>query len=541
MATNRAFWKAIHSLTHPLSILAILVLLMNDHWLRYAYPSWLTGKLGDFTWLLFAPFVAAMLFAFIIPKTLKNQSKIVGIIAIAGIGLWFATAKTIPAIHWLTTETLYAIIGYRGSLRMDVTDLLTLPALLISAMIWWRASDKSLHVKPLAYALFGLAMLGTMASDSPTYYNTAIESICEIDNGRLITQYRADDFSSYDVTKTFVSDNGGLTWEQIDNIEFEGRCSDAESAQHPTITNALMYRWQRDSYSYQLSYFDNEQYDAYVERSDDNGETWIRIHDLDELAQDVREYGNQDPLTDFYTLEAAYQLSPVSGIVHSGTSNLVLAMSRDGALVITSSNEAIWVAVGDFQLDELQDTTLLDRALVAHYFLLPTLWFLVLVSVIVMIQGKRILTRLWLTIGWIHWAILVVTSHKVFETALGDNLGSTAAQVDNAMLWGASALLSAAMIAFPMVIWAGISLFKYKRAIVPIIVSAIVSSLAYALPIAMWTQGLIPRYRTAAIYAVILVACVLASCYVHYKDQLPAAYEVEKPKRKEKPKPALSE
>ena len=35
MTHNRAFWRAFHSLTHPLSLLAIGVLLFNDHWLRH--------------------------------------------------------------------------------------------------------------------------------------------------------------------------------------------------------------------------------------------------------------------------------------------------------------------------------------------------------------------------------------------------------------------------------------------------------------------------------------------------------------------------
>ena len=59
--SNPAFWRALHSLAHPVSLAAVALLLFNDHWLRWHYPSWLTGKLGDFTWLVFAPFIAALL------------------------------------------------------------------------------------------------------------------------------------------------------------------------------------------------------------------------------------------------------------------------------------------------------------------------------------------------------------------------------------------------------------------------------------------------------------------------------------------------
>ncbi|MEO1287507.1 MAG: hypothetical protein AAFV93_07040, partial [Chloroflexota bacterium] len=226
MKNNRAFWKAVHSLTHPLSVSAILLLLFNDHWLRYHYPSWLTGKLGDFTWLLFAPFIASLVLAWIIPHKHKHQTKLVGWLSIGFIGIWFATAKTILVIHWLTTETLALLVGYHGTLRMDVTDLLTLPALLISAYIWLNAREDSLNTKPIGYALFGLAMLGTLASDMPYFDNRAIEEICELEDAHLLTSYRTreyyyeyEDSPSHENTYNYISTDGGLTWQATDAFE----------------------------------------------------------------------------------------------------------------------------------------------------------------------------------------------------------------------------------------------------------------------------------------------------------------------------------
>ena len=45
--SNRAFLRAANSLTHPVTIGAIGLLLLNDHILRIHWPSWWTGKLGD--------------------------------------------------------------------------------------------------------------------------------------------------------------------------------------------------------------------------------------------------------------------------------------------------------------------------------------------------------------------------------------------------------------------------------------------------------------------------------------------------------------
>jgi hypothetical protein len=39
--------RALLALSHPLSIAALLILLLNDHWLKKVAPSWLTGSSSD--------------------------------------------------------------------------------------------------------------------------------------------------------------------------------------------------------------------------------------------------------------------------------------------------------------------------------------------------------------------------------------------------------------------------------------------------------------------------------------------------------------
>ncbi len=36
----RVFVHALRCLSHPLVLGAVLLLLLNDHWLRYRWPSW---------------------------------------------------------------------------------------------------------------------------------------------------------------------------------------------------------------------------------------------------------------------------------------------------------------------------------------------------------------------------------------------------------------------------------------------------------------------------------------------------------------------
>lgn len=42
-------------LVHPLPLVAVVVLVLNDHWWKQAHPSWFTGKLSDVAGLFFFP------------------------------------------------------------------------------------------------------------------------------------------------------------------------------------------------------------------------------------------------------------------------------------------------------------------------------------------------------------------------------------------------------------------------------------------------------------------------------------------------------
>ena len=54
---NPAFENSLACLQHPLTLLSIAILLLNDHVLKVVSPSWLTGKLSDFAGLFFFPII----------------------------------------------------------------------------------------------------------------------------------------------------------------------------------------------------------------------------------------------------------------------------------------------------------------------------------------------------------------------------------------------------------------------------------------------------------------------------------------------------
>jgi hypothetical protein len=120
------------SLAEPIFVAAVAVLLVNDHYLKLAHPSWLTGKLSDVAGLVFFPALLA---------ALTRRSIVATTIATAVV---FALVKTWPPA---TDAYRYALGFLQSPLHpspvvavTDPTDLLALPAVLTS---WWRARSSS--------------------------------------------------------------------------------------------------------------------------------------------------------------------------------------------------------------------------------------------------------------------------------------------------------------------------------------------------------------------------------------------------------------
>lgn len=139
------------SLSHPASIAAVALLLLNDHVLKSAWPSWTTGKLSDVAGLVFFPLLLAALVELLPPQRHLTHR---GIIAacIAATATVFTSVELIPmaadayqvimgALQWPlrlvfdSTAQLSAVVT-----TPDPSDLLTLPALVIS----WRIAATSL-------------------------------------------------------------------------------------------------------------------------------------------------------------------------------------------------------------------------------------------------------------------------------------------------------------------------------------------------------------------------------------------------------------
>ena len=112
MNQNRTLSVSLSLLSHPISVGAMLLLLFNDHILRINWPSWWTGKLGDFAWLFFFPYALGVVVALIIPARVPAQAGLVSSLAFGLTGGVFILVKMLPFFHsWFIRLASHFLAG----------------------------------------------------------------------------------------------------------------------------------------------------------------------------------------------------------------------------------------------------------------------------------------------------------------------------------------------------------------------------------------------------------------------------------------------
>ncbi|MBZ0284694.1 MAG: hypothetical protein K8L97_28410 [Anaerolineae bacterium] len=499
MPTNRAFWRALNALAHPISIVAVITLLFNDHWLRWNHPSWLTGKLGDFTWLIFAPFVAGLLFSWLIPRRIQQHERILGIVSITIIGLWFALAKTVPLVHGLTTTAWENIVGWQGTLRMDATDLFTLPALWISWQIWNCVPNTALNLRPIGYVIFGLAIVSTLAN-SPPPIDLGIHCVLKSDN-----QLFAISIYSYG-QRIFSSDDGGLSWRSYTRerpLEIDQICSLEDQTGFEIPNSTIQYRWQPDER---------------IEQSLDDGNSWTTVYDLIENRQEVREEYHQFKSASDYSPSVIIAPTPLSALFDPDSGNMLFAMGWNGILLKTSAGEWKWVAVGSYRLDDIYRFDQVPSILFFQLILAAILILLVLVTFATYIQENRWNVQEYLvSICWIAWMWPLVATMSIFDFYQNTFL----------IIVVLITISCGLLMTFVLTI-ASIPVFwRYRKELKIALLIGLIAAFLYLFPLIIWTQGTIPRYSTAATFSFLLVISGALAGFHHYQRLYP-------PKKKKK-------
>jgi hypothetical protein len=137
-------------LLHPIALVALVVLVANDHWLKAAHPSWLTGKLSDAAGLAVFPLLLLVVVDRWAPRAWRT---VAGTIVLTALG--FALVKTCPPatamyrvmlgllqwpLHAVAAIIDGAVVGRPVAVEAvtDPGDLLALPFTALAAVVAWR-------------------------------------------------------------------------------------------------------------------------------------------------------------------------------------------------------------------------------------------------------------------------------------------------------------------------------------------------------------------------------------------------------------------
>jgi len=484
--SNKAFWRSLHGITHDVSIAAILTLLLNDHLLRVLFPSWLTGKLGDFAWLVFAPFICAAAFSWIIGG--RSQERVVGIAAFGFIGIWFALAKTTPLVHQWTMEILNYTLGYQGTIRIDRTDLLTLPALLIGWRVWRSVKNHPGSLKPRAWGVIALGLVATVATSSAEEIR-GVSVLCQ-DNGREYAfEYSPRAAPNH---QGYASNDGGLTWEDADSSIVAASCFartiGGENGFPESEFQANGRRISDGKRLYQITPTDQ------INSSLDNGRTWTLEIDLSGLPSEGRNalYRKTNPF--------GATNGPVDALI-SAQHNLILAMGTEGLLVRTPDGVWRWAPAGQYRHEQFGLTDHFAVVGIFYFLVAEFAWLAALtIGRPFTISGKVQLALL--TAAWILTALCRL-------------------------------LIGLDLIGFPAILIFEISMtiasYKKIRSIpssnlVTVCILSVLAGTLYLLPLVLWTYGTVPTWPLAELYGFALGAGAVASSRVYVVRKYPKLF-----------------
>ena len=204
------------ALTHPVTIVALAVLLLNDMAFKSIWSgSWITGKLSDLAWVAFGLPLLAFLLSFLAGRSAFGQRSAF-LASYAGLPLLYVTFNTFAPVHDAILRGLSIVSGGVAGSPLDVSDSVVIPfGVGIALWVWRRDAPgaKSLR-RRCALLMAGVAALASVASsyDPPV---VGITSVGVSDDGMV---YAEDGYSIEDWFHHFQSADGGLTWNATSGI-----------------------------------------------------------------------------------------------------------------------------------------------------------------------------------------------------------------------------------------------------------------------------------------------------------------------------------
>lgn len=152
MTNHTTSQQKFHSIRSYVFLIALFVLLLNDFFLKYFFPGWITGKLSDFSGLI----VFSLFWATLFPSLSKTVFVLTGI----GFILW----KSSLSQPFIDIWNQYSWLSL--SRVVDYTDLLALFVLPFAYYFHLSAGKRVLSLHPVP-----LMLVAAFAFGATSYYN----------------------------------------------------------------------------------------------------------------------------------------------------------------------------------------------------------------------------------------------------------------------------------------------------------------------------------------------------------------------------------
>ncbi len=211
--TNGGFnQRCVSALTHPATVIALATLLLNDVLFKALWPqAWITGKLSDLAWVIFALPLLAFLLS-LCTRGNRIAVRTAFITAYVGLPLLYAAFNTFEPVHYWILRALSIASGGSAGAPLDATDSMVIPLGWGIAVWVWQRPALSPHALRMRWGLLvaGVAVLASIAT-SPIPVELGITGVGVSDDGRLHAS-ESYDYPNPSNSSAYRSADGGLTW-----------------------------------------------------------------------------------------------------------------------------------------------------------------------------------------------------------------------------------------------------------------------------------------------------------------------------------------
>ena len=350
------------ALMHPVTLVALAVLLVNDLLFKALWPgAWVPGKLSDLAWMVFAPPVLAYILSFATTGRAKGQ-RAAFVAAYAGLPLLYVAFNTFAPVH----DAILLVLGLFGGdgprSPLDATDSMVIPFAMAAAIWVWRRPPMEAQSLRTRLALLA-ATAAALASVASSYSGDwGIKYLGETDYGTPGTSPSGG---------SYVSLDGGLTWKRTSERFVPTKRQqwielDSDAAYMANSPNIIGERRELDredlrgvAFIVDNHHFIGEESKRELEQSSGVFSTWgIRISDYEIFGsgeviysfEHLQSRGNRwiQALDKRDVHSRVITTRPLDVYYDDQSDNIIVAMGLQGVVVVAPDGTTTQVAVGRF-------------------------------------------------------------------------------------------------------------------------------------------------------------------------------------------------